>query len=267
MRLASPATAVRGPVGRAVLAVLALLVLAGCEVRAELDVTVDEDGSGDLVLAVGLDEDARSRRPDALHELDLSDLTDTGWEVTRPAQDADGFTWIRATHEYGTPEELGTLIDDVAGESGPFQDFELRREDAFAESRYLFEGTVDLAAGIGGFAQDPELAEALQAEPIEVLEERLGAAIDEMVKVQVAVRLPGSVDSNGRARGTNGAVWEPSIVDREVAKLRATGTVDRTGRLVSLGVGAVAAFALVLYLLVRAASWRRSRRRETPVRP
>jgi hypothetical protein len=249
---------------RAGLALLVLLSLAGCEVRTEINVTVDEDGSGDVELAVALDEDAMSRRPDLLDELDLSDLTDTGWEVTGPAEETDGSTWIRASHDFGTPEELGTLIDDVAGEQGPFRDFHLTREDAFAERRYDFTGTVDFTAGAGALAEDPELAEALEAEPIELLEARLGAAIDEMVEVQVAVRMPGTVDSNALTQASNGAVWRPSVVGREVVELQATGTVSRSDRLVWAGVAAVATFALVLYLLIRAAAWRRSRRRSTP---
>lgn len=251
------AAAVRSRLGRALLAAALVLALAGCEVRAELNVSVDDDGSGDLELAVGLDEDALSRRPGVLDDLDLSDLTDAGWELTGPAREADGFTWIRARRRFSTPEELGTLVDGVGGEQGPFRDFGLRREDALTERRYRFEGTVDFTAGAGGFTQDPEVAEALDADQVEALEERLGAAIDDMVQVQVAVRLPGSVDSNARTQASNGAVWQPSVVDREAAELRATGTVDRTGRLVGLGLGAAAAFALVLSLLVRAASRRR----------
>lgn len=265
--LATAATAVRRRFARVGLAALVLLALAGCEVRTELNVTVEEDGSGQLELAVALDDDALSRRPGVLDDLDLSDLTDTGWEVTGPAEESDGDTWIRARHAFATPGELGVLIEDVAGPDGPFRDFRLTREDEFAESRYRFDGTVDFTAGAGAFAADPELAEALEAEPIELIEQRLGAAIDEMVEVQVAVRLPGSVDSNALTQASNGAVWRPSIVEREVVDLRATGTVSRSERLVWVGVGAVAAFALVLYLLIRAASWRRARRRETPVRP
>ncbi len=249
----------RARVGRALAAAVLVLALAGCEVRAELNVAVDDDGSGQVELAVGLDEDALSRRPGILDELDLSDLTDAGWELTGPAREADGFTWIRARHGFGRPDELGALIDAVAGEQGPFRDFEVRREDDLTERRFHFEGTVDFTAGAGGFTSDPEVAEALDAEELDVLEERLGAAVDDMVQVQVAVRLPGSVDSNARTRASNGAVWRPSVVDREVAELRATGTVDRTGRVVGLGVGAAAAFALVLYLLVRVASRRRGR--------
>lgn len=262
--VATAVRAVRGGLGRAGLAVLVLVALAGCEVRAELNVTVDEDGSGLLELALGLDEDALSRRPGALDEIDLSDLADTGWEVTGPAEESDGYTWLRARHRFATPDELGVLIDDVAGADGPFRDFRLTREDEFAESRYRFDGTVDFTAGADALAVDPELAEALGAEPIELIEERLGAAVDEMVEVQVAVRLPGSVDSNAVTQAPNGAVWRPSIVEREVVELRSTGTVSRSERLVWAGVGGAAAFALVLYLLVRAAAWRRARRRATP---
>lgn len=247
--------------GRAALAVLAGLVLTACQLRTELNITVDDDGSGVLELAVALDDDALERRPDVFDELDLSDVIDTGWEVTGPAEEADGRTWIRARHDFGTPEELGPLVDEVAGEDGPFQAFGLAREDAFAETRFAFEGTVDFSAGAAAFTDDPELAEALEADPGELIEDRLGQAIDEIVQVQVAVRLPGSLDSNAPVRASNGAVWRPSVVEREVIDLQATGTVSRSERLVWVGVAVAAGLGLVLYLLVRLALWRRSRRR------
>jgi hypothetical protein len=257
--LAAAATAVRRRLGRVGLAAVVLLALAGCEVRTELNVTVEEDGSGVLELALGLDEDALSRRPDVLDDLDLSDLTDTGWEVTGPAEESDGITWLRAAHRFETPDELGSLVEDVAGADGPFRDFRVTRDDESTESRYRFEGTVDFTAGAGAMAADPELAEALDAEPVELIEQRLGAAIDEMVEVQVAVRLPGSVESNAVTQASNVAVWQPSIVEREVVELQATGTVSRSARLVWIGVAVVAGFALVLYLSVRLAG-RRGRR-------
>lgn len=250
--------------GRALLLVLAGLLVAGCQVRSELNVTVDEDGSGTVELAVALDEDALSRRPDVLDDLDLSDLADTGWEITGPHEEVDGWTWLRARHRFGTPEELGVLVGEVTGERGPLRDVALRREDAFAETRYAFTGTVDFTAGAGALADDPELAEALEAQPIELLEERLGAAIDEMIEVQVAVRLPGTVESNAPTQASNGAVWQPSVVEREAVELAATGTLRRTEPLVWVGVAIAAGFALLLYLLVRLALWRRRRRAGVP---
>lgn len=248
------------------LVLLAALVLLGsaCQVRTELNVTVADDGSGTVQVALGLDDDALERRPGVFDELDLTGLEDSGWEISGPAE-GDGFTWLRATHRYGAPEEVGPLVDQVAGEGGPLRDFRLLREDEFAETRYRFSGTVDFSAG--ALAEDPELAGALGSEPVELLEERLGAAIDEMVQVQVAVRLPGEVESNAPTRASNGAVWSPSIVERQVVQLEATSTLARTERWIWLGVAVLAGFALVVYVVVRVVGWRRRRMPPGPASP
>lgn len=252
-------TSVRRIAARLLLLVVAGPALAACELRTELNIAVEDDGSGTVEVAVGLDEEALERRPDVFEELDLSDLEGTGWEISGPEEEGDGFTWLRATHRYGAPEEVGPLVDQVAGEGGPLRDFELVRDDEFAETRYRFGGTVDFTAGAGAIADDPELAEALGAEPIQLLEDRIGAAIDELVRVQVAVRLPGDVSSNAPTQASNGAVWRPSIVEREAVELQATSTLARTERWVWLGVAVAAGFAMVLYVLILVVRWRRRR--------
>lgn len=242
--------------------IVLVLVGAACEVRTELNVTVADDGSGTVEVALGLDDDALDRRPRVFDQLDLSGLEDAGWEITAPEEDG-GFTWLRATHRYGAPEEVGPLVDQVAGDRGPLRDFRLVREDEFAETRYRFAGTVDFTAGAAALVDDPELAEALGSDPVELIEERLGATIDELVQVQVAVRLPGDVDSNAPTQASNGAVWRPSIVEQEAVQLEATSALPRTERWVWLGVAVLAGSALVLYALVRILGWRRRRTRST----
>jgi len=244
--------------GRLLLLAVLGAVAGACEVRTELNIDVADDGSGTVEVALGLDGDALERRPQAFDDLDLSGLEDAGWEITGPDED-DGYTWLRATHRYGAPEELGPLVDQVAGDRGPLRDFALVRDDEFAETRYRFAGTVDFTAGAGALADDPALAEAIGSEPVELLEERLGAAIDEMVGVQVSVRLPGDVTSNAPTQASNGAVWQPSIVDREAIELEATSSLVRTERWAWLAVAAASGLALVLYVLVRVARWRRDR--------
>lgn len=253
-----PSPRVRRVVARSALLLVAGLVAGACEVRTELNITVQDDGSGVVEVALGLDDDALDRRPDVFDELDLSDLEGTGWEVGEPVEE-DGFTWLRASHRFGAPEEVGPLVEQVAGEGGPVRDVRLERDDDFAETRYRFAGTVDFTGGAGGVTGDPELAEALGAEPIELLEERIGAAIDELVRVQVAVRLPGDVSSNAPTQASNGAVWRPSIVEREAVELQASSTLARTERWAWLGVAVVAGVALVLYVLIQLARWRRRR--------
>ncbi len=242
---------------RALCALVALALLGACQLRTELNVTVDPDGGGTVELGIGLDDDALERHPDLGQDvadggvLDVGDLVDGGWEVTGPAREADGLTWLRARQDFGTPEELATLVDELAGEDGPFRDFRVERVDAFASTEYRFGGTVDFTRGVEGVTEDAELAEALGAEPLDLLEERLGAAVDELVQVQVAVRLPGEVASNAPTRASNGAVWRPSVLERESVQLAATGTVERTERLVWVAVAVAAAFALVCLVAVR----------------
>lgn len=241
------------------LALAGVLALSGCQLRTEINVSVAEDGSGTVEVALALDEDAAGRRPDLADELEVDDLVATGWEITGPTEEADGWTWIRASHDFGDPAEVAVLVDEIAGEDGPFQDFRLVRDDGFAETSFRFDGVVDFTGGLDAAVSDPELAETLEAEPIELLEERLGQAVDRMVQVQVAVRMPGSVDSNAATRASNGAVWRPSVVEPEPVVLRASSTVTRTDRLVWTGVAVTAALVLLLLALVWVVGRRRRR--------
>ena len=243
----------------ALLVAVVVVVLAGCQLRTDVNLTVEADGSGAVEVAVGLDDDGVDENPGLLDALEFGDLADTGWEVTGPEREADGFTRVRVRHAFARPEEVAGLLDQVAGEDGPFRDFAVVREDAFAETRYRFEGVVDFGSGVDSLVDDPELAEALDADPIDLIEERIGSAVDQVLRFQVAVRLPGDVDSNAPTQASNGAVWRPSVLERDVIELRATSTIRRSGRLVWLGIAVVAGLALVLFLAVRLVLWRRSR--------
>lgn len=253
-----------GTLRRALARLLALAVLAlvagACEARVELDVRVDEAGAGSVELALGLDAAALERRPEAFAELALSGLEEAGWEVRPLEEDDDGWTWLRVRHRFGAPEEVGPLVEQVAGPDGPLRDVRLERDDRFAETRYRFAGTVDLTGGAAGVTRDPELAEALGAEPVELLAERLGAPVDELVSVQVAVHLPGAVESNAPLPRTGAAVWQPSIAEGEVVELAATSSLARTERWVWLGVAVLAGVALVAYGIFLVVRWQRGRR-------
>lgn len=241
---------------RASLALLVGLVLAGCELQTELNVDVDDDGAGTVEIGVGLDDDARERQPDVLEDLALDDLLAAGWTATEPTREADGLTWVRLRHGFEEPAQVGPLVAEVAGEHGPFRDFTLAESSSFTETRYEFAGVVDFTGGVDGLTEGADLGDALDAEAARVIEEQLGQALDEVVGVQVAVRLPGEVASNAPTTASNGAVWRPSVVEPEPVELAATGAVSRTPRLVAIGVGAIVGLALVLFVSIRVAAWR-----------
>lgn len=245
-------------------AVLVLLTLTACEVRTEVNLTVEDDGSGVVEVAVGLDDEA-ARRLEALGELDFSDLVASGWEVSSLRPEDDGRSWLRVRHSFANPSEIGALVEQIAGDQ-ILRDFTVRRQDAFAESTWEFSGIVDFAEGTASVA-DPEIDAALAdagvtADALTLISERLDAVKDEQLRFQVAVRLPGSVTSNAPTRASNGAIWQPSITDRAVIELRAQGVVTRSDRIVWLAVGVLAGLALVLFLSVRLAVFVRRRRSE-----
>lgn len=247
---------------RALAAAALLAVLAGCELRTEINLDVSEDGSGTVEVGAGVDDDALERRPTLLDDLALDDLLATGWTATAPTREADGLTWVRLRHDFATPDEVGPLIDEIAGEDGPFRDFELTRSDGFAETTYSFSGTVDFGSGVSGLTDDPQVAEALEADPAELIEAEIGQALDEVLRVQVGVRLPGDVTSNAPTQASNGALWRPSVLEREAVELNAAGTISRTDRWIWLGVAVAAGTGALLFLVIRLAAWRRARSAE-----
>jgi hypothetical protein len=248
---------------RLLLLVLGALLGTACELRTEVDVSVEADGSGEVEVAIGLDDATATERPEVLEDLAFDDLTATGWEVVGPVDEPGGFTWVRVRHDFGAPEDVERLLDQLSADDGPIRGFRVEREDGFASTEYHFGGVVDLTSGAAALTEDPELAEVLGADPAELVEEQLGRAIDEVVQFKVAVRLPGDVESNAPTQTSDGAVWRPSAPDGEAVELVATSTLRRTERIVWAVVGAIAGFALVLFVAVRLVSWRRSRRSPT----
>ena len=248
---------------RALLAlVFIVLAAAGCQIRTEVGVEVEEDGSGVVSVSVGLDEDAMSRVPGLEEELQLDDLRASGWEITGPTREADGFTWLRGTKRFDTPEEAGRVLAEVAGESGPFRDFVVTRERSFARTRFGFQGTVDFTGGLEAFG-DEALAAALDGEPlgedVAAIEERIGRAIDEAFTFRIAVRMPGDLtSSNAPTRADNGAVWEPRLSEGGPIELVATSEETRTTTIALVVAAAVAAVAAVAVLIgVPRRRWRR----------
>jgi hypothetical protein len=245
---------------RLLLAVLAVVVVAGCQVRTEVTVTVDDDGSGEVEVAVGLDPEALARVPDLDRDgapsaddlvalVRVDDLTAAGWtlgEISEP--DEDGFVWLAATKPFGTPEEAREVLAELTGPDGGLEDLEVTRSSSFGVARYGFSGEADLSDGLEAFG-DEGLATALDGEPLgqdaAAIEQRLGAPLAEMVTLTFRVGLPGGVDDR----------WEP-VLGGESVEMKADSTVyDRPAlALAVIAVGCLVALAVVLLRRRSAAS-------------
>jgi uncharacterized protein len=256
---------------------LVALTATACQVRTTVEVDVAKDGSGTVTVAVGLDADALGRVPDLDDDgrsttADLTglvrtdDLAAAGWHVTGPAGVADdGFVWVRATKPFGTPEEAGQVLAEVAGRDGPLRDLRVDRHDSFGRTRFTFEGTADLSGGLEAFG-DEGLAAALEGEVLGqdpgAIEAELGRPLSEMFSLEVSADLP----------GYSKAAWTPKL-GGEPVDLAATGTVRDwwvlalTGVAVACGLALVAVVAVGLVRRSRATATAPAMSSNAPARP
>lgn len=245
------------PLRRVLLGTLLVVLLAsGCRLELDVNVSMDEDGSGTVEVVAALDPDAVERIGGDLGAVvELDDLRAAGWTVDGPTEDRDGFTRLRVQRAFGTPEEADEILAVIAGEEGPFQDFSLRRDVSFATTEWAFSGRVDFSGGLEALG-DEALAEALDGEPlgqtVEEIEAQLGESLSRLVQVRVRARLPGEVTSNATTQADNGAVWQVGFGEGAV-ELEAEGTEHRTSTLLLVGAAVVLGLALLVVVLVRLA--------------
>jgi hypothetical protein len=240
-----------------------LVLLSGCRLELDVNVAVEEDGSGTVEVVTALDEDAVERiGGDLAAIVELDDLRAAGWTVDGPTEDPDGFTRLRVQRRFGNPDEAAAIFEEIAGEEGPFQDFAVRRETSLASTEWGFTGRVDFSGGIEAFG-DEGLAAELDGQPlgltVEEIEDQLGESLSRLVQVRVGVRLPGDVSSNATTKADNGAVWQVGFGEGAV-DMEAEGSERRIETLIAAGAAVLFALALVVVLLVRLAA--RSRRKE-----
>lgn len=252
---------------RLTLAAAGLLALAtsACRVDVRVGLDAEADGGGRVRASAVLDGDAVERLvgeaagdpedSDPATRIKVDDLRETGWTVTGPEPTDGGGLEVVVSHDYDDPAEARRLLGEIAGDPGPIRDLVLRQERTFFKTTTEFEATFDLAAGLGAFT-DPELREALESTPeaplgitTEQLERQLGEAIDRMLGLQVAVRLPGDVTSNAPTATDNGAVWTPRLGEEVVLEARSERW--NTANLVALVLAVVAAVALAAIVVGR----------------
>ncbi len=235
--------------GPLLLVALLLLVGSACRVDVEVGIDARSDGSGQVRVEVEADKEVVAA-VDLSKGVRVDDLRQAGWEIEGPTPRPDGGARVVATKPFRDATGAQRAIEDLSGPDGPFQGFRLERERSFARTTTRFVGTVDFAKGIEAFG-DPALRQALGGSDIGIdlnrLEQALNGPIDRAVGVQVAVRLPGDVESNAPAETDNGARWELRLRDR--ADLTAQSVAWNTANLAGAAVAALAVLGLLALLL------------------
>lgn len=246
----------------AITAGLLLLVAfaAGCQVHTDVDVDTTPQGTGTVQVTVTLDKAATEAVGDIKSQLQTTDLTAAGWQVTGPITEAGGSTVIQATHTFSSLPEASTLVAEIAGtgtvESRPFQ-LEVTHHKSFWSTSTELVGRADLRCDLdcfGDSALKRELGVSTGVDPGSVASQKRDFTFG------VSVTLPGHLQSTNASSVTgNRLAWTPPLGQDTV--LSAT-TSDRNDAHV-LGAVALGAFVVLVVIVsvVTVLLWRRSRRR------
>jgi hypothetical protein len=234
----------------AVLVALAVVaVLTGCQLQVDTTITVDDDGSGRVTQAVGLDDAALARIGDLEQQVAVADLEAAGWTVEPPVEEGD-LTWVRAHKDVADTTELAATVSQLNGPGGPFRDLATGQSDSFLDRTTEVNAVFDLTGGPALFT-DPELA-AVGGDPwgtlLAQIEAETGRPVTEMVDFSVTVELPGGFRET----------WTPTFADATPTEITARSSESKVvTRLVQ---AAVVVLVLVVAVALRVA-WVARRRR------
>ena len=206
---------------RLVAAALCLVLAGACQLDVAVGVEAAADGRGEVRVTAVLDKDAARFVGDVRERVRTADLREAGWEVDTLDTRPDGSVVIVARHPFVGEDGAGRALAGVAGDGGPFKRFTLRQRRTFWKTTTTFSGDVDLARGLDAFA-DAELlrrlggggAEQVLGVPVAQLERRFGEPLERIFDLEVAVELPGRVESDARTARAGSEVWELELGDR-----------------------------------------------------
>jgi hypothetical protein len=206
-----------------------------------MDVSVRDDGSGEVEVVVALDRDAARRVPGLDEQLEVDDLEAAGWEVSGPSRLRGGGVEIRATKGFSSLEGLGQVVGEVSGPDGPLADLVVERDRAAFGDTWRVRGEADLRDGLEAFG-DAGLRERLGGSSLGLSEEELeraaGRPLAEAVRFRVSADLPGG-----------GGTWEPVLGER--TPLEADSRTWEAPRLALLALAVVLGLGAVAMVLAR----------------
>jgi hypothetical protein len=169
-----------------------LVVLTGCQLSVEVDVVIDDDGSGTIEISATADPAMVARLPDLADQLIFDDLTD--WSVTGPNPTDDGALDVTLSAVFATPEELSERLGEI-GEPLTRVAVGQAIDDEAGLTSTAVSARLQLPESFEAFADD-ELIALVGGVPF--AEELTGLTPGETVRFELRVTLPGEViETNG----------------------------------------------------------------------
>lgn len=237
---------------RILLFFFAAFLLSACQVDAVVDVVVTEDGSGTVTLTTAFDEEIVEMVPELAEDLRTSDLVAAGWTVDGPRRAETGNSVVvSASKPFASPNDLGGVLDEIAGAGSLFSDFRVERTRSFARTTYEVTGKIDPRISLTTFGD--ESITGLVGAPLGMsladLQAAAGRPLEETVSLDFTITLPDTVQANTSEVDGQIARWQLSPRDPLATDIEVTSSIeDRLPRI--WAAVALVALALLATLLI-----------------
>ena len=240
---------------RLVLAVAAVVALAGCRLDVDVAVVMQPDGTGTVTVAATADAELLERVPGVLDGLRLDDAVARGWVVAEPVAGADGGATLTLTHDFHSDVELANLLNSIGP---PLTGVQVARTPGTGDTEgHMSNGvlaTLQLADGFAAFS-DSDLNAAVGGVPFGDEIAASGLTPDQAMSFTLRVELPGEVVSAPTGTEISPGVIEwRAPLDGSAADVTFT-TVQRPAETANAWAGplsTVALIALVAWVVVAA---------------
>lgn len=174
------------------LALVAMLVVSGCQLDVTTDVIVNPDGTGEVVVTAIADAELVAEVPTIADDLVLDDIAEAGWVIDGPTATEDGGLSLVLRHGFEGKDEATNLLRSLGP---PFNDPSLGRGQDGDNATNTVRVNLGLPDGYATFADD-ELVGTLGDVPFSNRLETSGADPEESISAVFRVDLPGDVVAN-----------------------------------------------------------------------
>ena len=217
--------------------VLGAIALSACQLDVTVDIDMQADGTGEVVVVATVDADVVNQVRGLEGSLVLDDATAAGWVVEGPTATEGGGLTVTLRHPFASAAEAAVLVNSLGP---PFQGITLDRVATEDEITTTLTGSLVLANGFDSFG-DADLVAAAGATPFRAQLDAAGATPQENMSVELTLTTPGEIDGGD---GVDGGVRWAAPLDGSSRELSATAVLG--GDSGSSWAGPVATGALVL---------------------
>ncbi|MEM9039335.1 MAG: hypothetical protein AAGD33_05505 [Actinomycetota bacterium] len=181
---------------RCMFAAIAMLLLSACRLDVTVDIDVEPDGTGSIVVTTVADAALVERVPDLAEQLVLDDVVAAGWVVDGPTPTEDGGLRIVLSHTFSSDDEATNLIRSLGP---PFRSTpnakEVGRGVVGDVTNNSLSFGLTLPEGFAEFA-DADLVSTVGAVPFADEFAAAGATPETSMSVTVTADLPGAIDDS-----------------------------------------------------------------------